>query len=67
MTNKEASEILNCMSTDLYLGLKDLGATSPFREVLAQRIEAIERAQDAIHYWDEHIRNSIAGGGNARY
>ncbi len=64
MTNKEASEILSCMATDLYLGLKDLRATSPLREVLAQRIEAIERALDAIHYWDEHIRNSIAGDGN---
>lgn len=62
MTNKQASEILGCMSTDLYLGLKDLKATSPMREVLAQRIEAIERAQDALCYWDDYVRKSITGG-----
>lgn len=62
MTNKQACEILGCMSTDLYLGLKDLGATDPMRDVPAQRIEAIWRAQDALCYWDEYVRNSITGG-----
>ena len=64
MTNKEASEILSCMSTDLYRGLKDLSATNPMREVLSQRIEAIERAQDAIRYWGDYVRNAVAGGKN---
>ena len=57
MTNKEANKILSCMSADLYRGLKDLSATNPMREVLAQRIEAIERAQDAIRYWEDYVRS----------
>ena len=57
MTNSTAIEVLGCLATDMYKGLKDLSNTSPLREVLAQRIEAIERAQDALRQWDEHLRD----------
>lgn len=57
MNNTEAIHVLDCMASDMYRGLKDLSNRNPLRDVLAQRIEAIERAQDAIRQWDEHLRS----------
>ena len=55
MNNANAIRVLDIMVSDLYRGIKDLKNSSPLRDVLAQRIEAIERAQDALRQWDEHL------------
>lgn len=57
MTNKEAYHILELMAIDMTGALAGLSETNPMSDVLAQRIEAIDRAQDALRQWDEHLRN----------
>lgn len=61
MTNKEASAILELMAIDLAGALGGLSRSNPLSDVLAQRLEAISRAQAALHYRDESIISSTGG------
>lgn len=62
MTNKEASQILELMAIDMTGAMAGLQKNNPMADVLSQRIKAINRAQDALRYWDEHIHNLVLGG-----
>lgn len=62
MTNKDASQILELMAIDMTGALAGLKKNNPMADVLFQRIEAINRAQDALRYWDEYVRSITAGG-----
>ena len=48
MSNTEAIMILECMATDMVGALAGLKKTNPLADVLQQRIEAIDLAQEAL-------------------
>ena len=62
MTNKEACHVLELMAVDLTGAISGMPRTSPMLEVLQQRIDAIDRAQNALIYWDEHLQSLNLGG-----
>lgn len=62
MTNKEAYRVLELMAIDLTGAMAGLLKTNPMLDVLQQRIDAIDRAQNALIYWDEHLRSLNLGG-----
>lgn len=57
MTNKEAIYVLDTMATDLTGAMAGLSKNNPMFDVLSQRIEAIDRAQEALSRWDDYLRN----------
>ena len=62
MTNKEAYRVLELMAIDLTGAMAGLLKTNPMVDVLQQRIDAIDRAQNALIYWVEHLRSLNLGG-----
>ena len=48
LTNKEAITVLECMAIDCMAAWTGLTETSPMNDVLNQRIEAIDMAQEAL-------------------
>ena len=48
MTNKEAITVLECMAIDCMAAWTGLTETNPMYDVLNQRIEAIDMAQEAL-------------------
>lgn len=57
MTNKEAIHVLEIMAIDLTGAMAGLSKNNPMFDVLSQRIEAIDRAQEALSRWDDYLRN----------
>lgn len=62
MNNSEAHDILELMAIDLTGALAGMKNTNPMSDVLHQRIEAINRAQNALIYWDEYLQSLNFGG-----
>ncbi len=59
MTNEDAIRILNLMSRDMTVALVDLPKKNPMYDVLTQRIEAIDRAQNALRQWNDYLKNLV--------
>lgn len=57
MTNKEVIHVLEIMAIDLTGTMAGLSKNNPMFDVLSQRIEAIDRAQEALSRWDDYLRN----------
>ena len=57
MTNEEAYYILELMAIDMTGAMAGLSKNNPMFDVLSQRIEAIDRAQEALSRWDDYLRN----------
>ena len=57
MTNKEAIHVLEIMAIDLTGARAGLSKNNPMFDVFSQRIEAIDRAQEALSRWDDYLRN----------
>jgi len=45
------------MAIDLNGAMAGLSKKNPMFDVLSQRIEAIDRAQEALSRWDDYLRN----------
>ena len=56
MTRTRAISILECMATDMVGALASLSETNPLADVLSQRIEAINVAQNALRKATEESR-----------
>lgn len=57
MTNENAIQILDLMSRDMTMALIGLPKRDPMYDVLTQRIEAIDRAQNALRQWSDYLKN----------
>ncbi len=57
MTNADAYNILEMMAIDLTGAMAGMKSTNPMVDVLRQRIDAIDRAQYALIYWDEYLKS----------
>lgn len=64
MTREEANRILECMAIDLTGALSR--AKEPMADVLLQRLEAINVAQDALTPQNEWVSVEDDGGENNR-
>lgn len=62
MTNAEAYHVLELMAVDLTGAIAGMKNTNPMLDVLIQMIDAIDRAQNALRYWDEHLKSMSFGG-----
>ena len=59
MTNEDAIRILDLISRDMTVALVDLPKKNPMYDVLTQRIEAIDRAQNALRQWNDYLKNLV--------
>lgn len=59
MTNDEAIRVLELMAIDMTGALAGLPKKNPMFDVLAQRIKAIDCAQNALRQWDEYLEKNL--------
>ena len=59
MTNEDVIRILDLMSRDMTVALVDLPKKNPMYDVLTKRIEAIDRAQNALRQWNDYLKNLV--------